>query len=140
MKPNRLKRLMQLAERREDAAERELAERRRAAGEAERRAAEARERLGAQGDDGEPSSVDEFLHRQRVAELRARAVEETDEERRAAEVEVLRAREEWLAAARQRRTVERLSERDRAARAVVAARASQRVLDELALRRRRQGR
>jgi flagellar biosynthesis chaperone FliJ len=86
----------------------------------------------------EGTNVEDFLLRRRMSELRAQALRDREEERRAAEDAVLQARQEWLQAARYKRTVDRLDERDRAARAVVAARASQRTLDEVALRRLRE--
>jgi flagellar biosynthesis chaperone FliJ len=60
-------------------------------------------------------------------------------ERRRAEADAAEAHREWLAAARERRTLERLEERDRAALAIIASRASQRAIDDLASQRRKSG-
>jgi hypothetical protein len=134
-RPTRIARLLGIAGRREEAAERELLARQRAAADAEDAVDLARRH--AAGPDGteQPANVEDFLLRRRMAELRVQSVRDREAERALAEEEVLRARQEWLAAARHKRTVDRLDERDRAARAVVAARASQRTLDEVALRR-----
>jgi flagellar export protein FliJ len=76
---------------------------------------------------------------QELAALVARTMAEAELERRRAEADAEEAHREWLAAARERRTLERLEERDRAALALLAARASQRAIDDLAAQRRRGG-
>ena len=76
---------------------------------------------------------------QELAALVARTMADAELDRRRAEADAEEAHREWLAAARERRTLERLEERDRAALAVIAARASQRAIDDLASQRRRSG-
>ena len=134
-RPSRIQRILRIANRREEEAERALVTRRREAAAAEDAVEVARERAAAETAPETATNVEDFLHHRRLAELRVQAVRDREAERREAEEQVLAARQEWLAAARHRRTVDRLDERDRAARAVVAARASQRTLDEVALRR-----
>ena len=76
---------------------------------------------------------------QELAALVARTMADAELERRRAEADAEAAHREWLAAARERRTLERLEERDRAALAIIAARASQRAIDDLASQRRKSG-
>ena len=76
---------------------------------------------------------------QELAALVARTMADAELERRRAEADAQEAHREWLNAAREKRTLERLEERDRAALAIIASRASQRALDDLASRRRRSG-
>ena len=132
---SRIQRILGLARRREEETERALAARRREVDEATDAVDLARARAAEDLTPTEGTNVEDFLLRRRMSELRAQALRDREAERRAAEDAVLRARQEWLEAARYKRTVDRLDERDRAARAVVAARASQRTLDEVALRR-----
>jgi flagellar export protein FliJ len=133
--PSRIQRILGLARRKEEETERALAARRREVDEATDAVDLARARAVEDLTPTEGTNVEDFLLRRRMSELRAQALRDREAERRAAEDAVLRARQEWLEAARYKRTVDRLDERDRAARAVVAARASQRTLDEVALRR-----
>lgn len=132
---SRIQRILGLARRKEEEAERTLAARHREVDEATDAVELARARATEDLTPAEGTNVEDFLLRRRMSELRAQALRDREAERRAAEDAVLRARQEWLEAARYKRTVDRLDERDRAARAVVAARASQRTLDEVALRR-----
>ena len=132
---SRIQRILGLARRKEEEAERALATRRRQADEATDAVELARAHAAEDLTPAEGTNVEDFLLRRRMSELRAQALRDREAERRAAEDAVLQARQEWLQAARYKRTVDRLDERDRAARAVVAARASQRTLDEVALRR-----
>ncbi len=132
---SRIQRILGLARRKEEETERALAARRREVDEATDAVELARARATEDLTPTEGTNVEDFLLRRRMSELRAQALRDREAERRAAEDAVLRARQEWLEAARYKRTVDRLDERDRAARAVVAARASQRTLDEVALRR-----
>jgi flagellar export protein FliJ len=76
---------------------------------------------------------------QELAALVARTMADAELERRRAEADAEAAHREWLAAARERRTLERLEERDRAALAIIASRASQRAIDDLASQRRKSG-
>jgi flagellar export protein FliJ len=76
---------------------------------------------------------------QELAALVARTMADAELERRRAEADAAEAHREWLAAARERRTLERLEERDRAALAIIASRASQRAIDDLASQRRKSG-
>lgn len=71
-----------------------------------------------------------------IGALRARAVREAEDEREAAIIRAAAAREEWLRASREVKSLEQLEERHRAAHAMVAARAAQRALDDLARLRR----
>jgi flagellar biosynthesis chaperone FliJ len=79
----------------------------------------------------------DFRQEHTVGELRARAVQDAGEARRAAEEQLAAARDQWLAATRHRRAVEQLEDRHMAATAMIAARASQRALDDMARARRR---
>ena len=71
-----------------------------------------------------------------VADLRARAVAAAEANKQAAEDRLAAARDEWLRAARRVKSMEELEERHLAAHAMTAARAAQRVLDDLARARR----
>jgi len=74
---------------------------------------------------------------QELAALVARTMADAELDRRRAEADAAEAHREWLNAAREKRTLERLEDRDRTALAIIASRASQRALDDLASRRRR---
>jgi len=78
-----------------------------------------------------------FHETQPVGELRARAVQDAAEARRHAEEQLEAARDSWLSATRHRRAVEELEDRHLAASAMIAARASQRALDDMARARKR---
>lgn len=84
-----------------------------------------------------PADVPGFEAAQVLGALRARAVREAEDEREAAIIRAAAAREEWLRASRNVKSLEQLRERHRAAHAMVAARAAQRALDDLARLRRR---
>ncbi|MDY7103135.1 MAG: flagellar FliJ family protein [Actinomycetota bacterium] len=107
--------------------ERELAERRDRADELD--ASLASEDLG----EGETSSMSAFVARRERLRLVAERGRDAaaDAEVSAAEVEA--AREHWIAAARDRRSADNLSQRHAAFGAIAAGRAAQRTLDELAV-------
>jgi flagellar export protein FliJ len=86
----------------------------------------------------EAGPASDFDEQRNVADLRARGVVDADAGKHIAEDRLAAAREEWLRAARRVKSIEELEDRHRAAHAMAAARASQRVLDDLA-RARRQG-
>ena len=88
--------------------------------------------------DAEAAPADEFDGRRTVADLRARAVADAEANRLAAEDRLAAARDEWLRAARRVKSMEELEERHHAAHAMAAARAAQRVLDDLARARKQQ--
>ena len=120
---------------------REEAERARvAAAAAEDRAAE-RERLERTAaydalPAAEAGPAPDFEEQREVAELRARGVIDSEAGKHIAEERLAAARDEWLRAARRVKSMEELEDRHRAAHAMAAARASQRVLDDLARARR----
>ena len=70
-----------------------------------------------------------------IGTLRAQAVIAAERTRREAADELVAARGRWLDATRSRRVLEELEARHHAAAALVATRASQRALDDLARRR-----
>lgn len=76
--------------------------------------------------------VADFDNQRTVADLRARAVADAEANKAAAEDRLAAARDEWLRAARRVKSMEELEERHMAAHAMTAARAAQRVLDDLA--------
>jgi flagellar export protein FliJ len=76
--------------------------------------------------------ADEFDSHRTLADLRARAVADAEAKKQAAEDRLAAARDEWLRAARRVKSMEELEERHYAAHAMAAARAAQRVLDDLA--------
>lgn len=121
---------------------REEAERARVAGAAaEERAAERQrlERTAAYDalPPAEAGTAADFDEQRAVADLRARGVVDAETGKQFAEDRLAAARDEWLRAARRVKSMEELEERHRAAHAMAAARASQRVLDDLARARRR---
>jgi hypothetical protein len=71
-----------------------------------------------------------------IGALRAQAVIQAGRARRHADDELVAARGRWLDATRNRRVLDELEARHHAAAALVATRASQRALDDLARRRR----
>jgi flagellar biosynthesis chaperone FliJ len=133
----RLDSVLRVARLREKQAEKSLAERVR---DEQRAAAEVLERTAVFEASGtpEPAPATEFSADRLARELRAGAVLSAAEARGRAAEQLVAARDEWLRAARHRRTVEELEERHHAAHAMVAAQAAQRTLDDLA--RVRQGR
>jgi hypothetical protein len=84
----------------------------------------------------EPGDGGSFAADASVAQLRAGGVMSAEEARIRAADQLTAARDEWLRAARHRRSVDELKERHHAAHAMVAAQAAQRTLDDLARRRR----
>jgi flagellar export protein FliJ len=85
----------------------------------------------------QPDNANDFRRSQEMAALQARAVLSADAERQKAETAMQDAHHEWLAAAREKRTYDRLDERDRIALAITASKAAQRTLDDLSSRRKR---
>lgn len=91
-------------------------------------------------DDGsEVTSVTELRRHRQLAELRAQDAATTARRREELLAEAIAARTEWLAAVRRRRSLEGLEDRHHATRAALAARASQKALDDLAQVRRLRG-
>ena len=82
------------------------------------------------------ATAGDFEEQRTVADLRARSVADAEEAKLAAEDRLTAARDEWLRAARRVKSMEELEDRHRAAHAMTAARAAQRVLDDLARARR----
>lgn len=80
----------------------------------------------------EAAPADDFDQHRHVADLRARGVTDAEAGKQAAEERLAAARDEWLRAARRVKSMEELEERHAAAHAMAAARAAQRVLDDLA--------
>ena len=76
-----------------------------------------------------------FASEASVSRLRAGGVLSAEDARARAVDQLHAARDEWLRAARHRRSVDELKERHHAAHAMVAAQAAQRSLDDLARRR-----
>ncbi len=133
---NGLARMLRRAQINEDAAQRELADRLRAA---EAQQAEHREREAQLRDArarAMPSGASAFQRSRLSLAASAQAVDDAAAAAEAAMDEVLVAQQQLLATARERKTLERLDERDRALLAVLASKAAQRSLDDLATRRR----
>ena len=130
----RLEAVLRVARLREKQAERGVAERLRDEHKAE---AEVLERTAAFEVVAEPAagSGQEFTAQQQVSELRAGAVASANDARQRAADQLAAARDQWLQAARHRRTLDELEERHHAAHAMVAAQAAQRSLDDLVRRR-----
>lgn len=84
-------------------------------------------------------SVAELHRRRQLAELRAQDAIGAERRREELLADALAARSEWLAAVRRRRSLEGLEDRHIATRAAIAARASQKALDDLASIRRSRG-
>jgi flagellar biosynthesis chaperone FliJ len=76
-----------------------------------------------------------FASEASISRLRAGGVLSAEDARARAVDQLTAARDEWLRAARHRRSVDELKERHHAAHAMVAAQAAQRSLDDLARRR-----
>jgi hypothetical protein len=84
----------------------------------------------------ESAPAADFDDQRIVADLRARGVADAETGKQVAEDRLAAARDEWLRAARRVKSIEELEDRHRAAHAMTAARAAQRVLDDLARARR----
>jgi flagellar biosynthesis chaperone FliJ len=127
----RLATVLRVASIREKEKERELALAHR-----EQRLAEQRceERDAAYG--GRPAEVaadaGSFLATRNLVALRARAAADAAAGRLAALEELAAARDRWMVATRDRRALDELRERHQNAQALVASRAAQRTLDDLA--------
>ena len=133
----RLESVLRVARLREKQSEKSVAERAR---DEQRAEAEVMERTAVLEVAATPAGAtgDEFLAKQTITELRAGAVTSANEARRRAADQLAAARDQWLQAARHRRTLEELEDRHHAAHAMVAAQAAQRSLDDMARRRRKQ--
>ena len=131
----RLATVLRVARVKEEQQRAELAAAQRAAAEAEQARADRQvaydERPATTG-----GTVQAFEGTREVIDLRARALREAAEAREAAEVEFQHARDSWMSAARRVKSLEELEDRHYAAHAMVAARAAQRALDDLARARR----
>lgn len=77
------------------------------------------------------ASATEFDEHRAVSDLRARSLADAAAAREDATDRLLAARSQWLAESRRVRSLEELEDRHHAAQAMVAARAAQRVLDDL---------
>jgi flagellar export protein FliJ len=137
-----LDRLLALTRQREDEAQRLAAEARRTAdADATAHVTELEAyRRGQAAGPGPSLGADAFAREQQLAALRAQGIEHTRLQKERSEAEALEAYQVWLDAARQRKTMDRLDERDRSTRAILAARAAQRALDDLNAQKRRRGR
>jgi flagellar export protein FliJ len=134
---NGLSRMLSRAQIREDAAQRQLAARVRES-EAQRAAHVEREaRLRAAHDRApEPTNATAFQRSRVVLAAGAQAVDDAAAAAQDAMEQVRVAQQQLLDVARERKTLERLDDRDRALLAVLASKAAQRSLDDLANRRR----
>ena len=126
----RLEAVLRVARLREKQAEKSMAERIR---DEHRAAAEVLERTAVFEAIPEPANAEgtEFVAESTVARLRAGGVLSAEEAKARAGDQMAAARDEWLRAARHRRSVDELKERHYAAHAMVAAQAAQRALDDL---------
>jgi flagellar export protein FliJ len=91
----------------------------------------ARERFEQQRHLGEAMHPDELRRAVHLIELRREALLLSEAAVMQADEQLVGARQDWLAAARQRKTYEKLDERDRDAAAQLEAKADQRNLDDL---------
>lgn len=134
----RLDAVLRVARLREKQAEKSVAERVR---DEQRAASEVLERTAVFEVVAEPEAADSarFVADASMARLRAGGVLSAEEARAYASDRMAAARDEWLRAARHRRSVDELKERHHAAHAMVAAQAAQRSLDDLVRRRRAEG-
>jgi flagellar export protein FliJ len=131
-----LNRLMVRAQIREDSATRDAAEKQREeAAREERYLVQLDEFREKRKRETQPVDGASILSRQQLMAAQVRALDEADTKRREASQEYLAARQSLNAAVRERRMLERLDERDRAALAVLASKAAQRAIDELAAQR-----
>lgn len=131
----RIGRLAQLRERLTEKALGEAMGQERSAAADVDRADDALAALGTPGT-GEAASVSEFTEHLQRSRLRADDAQRAKAARDEAMEKVLEARRDWLDAARRRKGIDEMTARHRAARAMVASRAAQRVLDDLAQHRR----
>lgn len=134
----RLEAVLRVARLREKQAEKGMAERLR---DEHRAQAELLERTAVFEATPAPAAGDSasFTTGATVARLRAGGVVSAADARARAADQMSAARDEWLRAARHRRSVDELKERHHAAHAMVAAQAAQRSLDDLVRRRRADG-
>ena len=130
-------RLLSRAQIREESAQREVAERERKKSASEEAYVVQLERLRS-ARDGQPGGVDAASFQRQRSQLAAgaRGVDEAAEETMAAEHELRMAQMRLFETARERKTLERLEDRDRSVLAVLASRAAQRALDDLAAKKR----
>jgi flagellar export protein FliJ len=132
-----LDRLMTRSRLREESAQREVADSVRGQGVAEEAYLIELERFRVAKEAArQPDKAADFRRSQEMAAMQARAVLAADAERQRAEAAMQEAHHEWLSAAREKRTYDRLDERDRIALAITASKAAQRTLDDLSSRRR----
>lgn len=131
----RLAPVLRVARLREDAQRAQVAAAATAEGAAERHRLERTDAYEARPPiDAAPAAA--FDDQRVVADLRARSVADAETGKQIAEDRLAAARDEWLRAARRVKSLEELEDRHRAAHAMTAARAAQRVLDDLARARR----
>lgn len=134
---NGLGRMLTRAQIREDAAQRALADRTRASEASRVTLGEREAQLKAATERHTETSDAAAFQRNRVAlAAGAQAVDDATEAMELAMEEVRVAQRQLLDQARERKTLERLDDRDRAILAVLASKATQRSLDDLANRRR----
>ena len=134
---NGLSRMLSRAQIREDAAQRELAARVRASETHRQQQIEAEARLrAAHGRAPEATDAAAFQRSRVTMAAGAQAVDDAAAAMETALEEVRVAQRRLLDTARERKTLERLDDRDRALLAVLASKATQRSLDDLANRRR----
>jgi flagellar biosynthesis chaperone FliJ len=130
-------RMLSRAHIREESAQRDVAERERAKT-ANEEAYVVQLELLRNARDSQPGGVDAASFQRQRSQLAAgaRAVDEAAEAAEAAEHELRMAQMRLFETARERRTLERLEDRDRSVLAVLASRAAQRALDDLAAKKR----
>ena len=132
----RLEAVLRVARLREKQAEKSLAERIRDEQRAEAELLERTAVFEAIASTPAPADGAEFTSEATVSRLRAGGVLSAEDAKARAGDQMAAARDEWLRAARHRRSVDELKERHYAAHAMVAAQAAQRSLDDLARQRR----
>lgn len=132
-----LPRLLTRAQVREETAQREVADRERARA-AHDEAYVVQLEMLRNARDTQPNAVDAASFQRQRSQLAAgaRAVDEAAEAALASQHELRMAQMRLYETARERKTLERLDDRDRAVLAVLASRASQRALDDLVVRKR----
>lgn len=132
-----LPRLLTRAHIREETAQREVADRERArAAHDEAYVVQLEALRNARAQQSAPVDATSFQRQRTQLAAGARAVDEASEAALASQLELRMAQMRLYETARERRTLERLEDRDRAMLAVLAARASQRALDDLVVRKR----
>lgn len=133
-----LDRLMTRARLREEQAQRIVADSRRGQDAAEAAYLHELERFqAAKTVSQQPVTAADFRRAQELASLQARSVAAADVARQRASTAMQESHEVWQRAAREKRTFERLDERDRTASTVASNKAAQRALDDLTSTRRR---